>query len=198
MDQLWTWLKHADAKTLFLASIGLFVVVLTVVGWQHFGCTASQATAPQPAKALRLQEGATTNGTRALMALVSNQLSADALTVPLDPFRPDITDLPPTHSVTNTPPRRRRNAMTVSTTTAEAKEDAPIIPRLTFHGYFQRPDGAPAAFFSATAPKISRFLTAGETLQGVTLLNADIRTAKIRLPNGETTNLNIGASVTLQ
>jgi len=197
MDQLWTWLKQADAKTLFLASIGLFVIVLIWVGWQQFGCTSAVQTSPAlPPHTARLQEGVATNYTGELTAFLSNQLSADALTVPLNPFRPDINDLP-THSTTNTTPKRHRYTMAMSAP-AETKEEAPVIPCLTYHGYFQRPDGANAALFGDSVTKASRFLTAGETIRGVTLLSADIRTANIKLPSGETTNLSLGASVTLQ
>ena len=196
MDRLWDWLKHADAKTLFLASIALFVAVLMLVAWQHFGCapgtTATTARSALWKGGLPPPDGGTSN----LTAFVARQLSAEALTVPVDPFRPDVSDL--AVRSTNVVSRHRHGNNMASMLDNSHEAATAVVPRLTYYGYFQRPDGTHAAFFGDSVDKTSRFLTPGATIRDVTLVSADIRSASIRMPNGETTNLPIGASVTLQ
>lgn len=72
-----------------------------------------------------------------------------------------------------------------------------VIPKLTFIGFFQRPDGKQAAMFHDSTEQTSSFYDAGKSVHGVEILSADVRKAKIRFPDGTTRDLAIGSSIEL-
>ena len=218
MDKLWKWLMRLNAKAFCLLAALFFV---GVAGW----CGLKVTTPPAPLKdggEGKLPELAEpwTFGT---LDIVSNQLAAETLSIPVDPFRPTIEAI-----FTNETERaaflkalkaaQLAAAGGVEEAGAGKKEDpfahlrkkeaAPgalvgpngqpmVIPKLTFLGFFERPDGTKAAMFSDSVKGTTLFYEAGNQVHGVDVLNADVRSAEIRFPDGSTRKLEIGGSVEL-
>ena len=211
MDKLWKWLMHADARALFFGSVALFAVVAGVVAWLRFGPAAVRAGATEPAPARPSRAPAETADAQGLgvLAFVSNQLAADTLTVPVNPFRPALDALfagsqapasafePPLAGDTNTAHRLLRNPWAGLRPTAGQQPAKPVIPTLTYRGYFQRPDGRYAALFHDSAAGASRFYGTGAVFRGVALLAAGTSNACVRLPDGDQRDMGIGDTVTL-
>jgi len=217
MDKLWKWVMHLNAKAFCLIAMLFFFGVSLWCGWQ--------VTYPrQPLKdgtrgKLPELAAAWTIGT---LDFVSNQLSSETLTVPVDPFRPTIEAI-----FTNETERAaflkalkaaQNAAAGVSTNTAGKKEDpfahlrkkdavpggptTPdgkplIVPKLTFLGFFERPDGKRAAMFYDSAENTTVFYDSGKQVHGVDVLDANVHEAQIKFPDGTTRTLPIGSSVEL-
>lgn len=197
MDRLWKYLMQLDARALFFGSVVLFVLVVLLVAWLSFHHTS--ATPETPLKITAPASAHTAYRDIGVLGVVSNQMSADALIVPVNPFRPSIENMGANRfigSVTN-----RVLARTAKVNRVEGlrlpSDNAPAIPTLTFRGYFQRPDGTSAALFHDSVDNANRFFTPTSKIREATLLAADIHTAKIQKPDGQTVELKIGDSVTL-
>lgn len=203
MDRLWKWLMHADAKALFFGAVILFVVA-GVVAWLRYGREAVPQREP-PAAGPSVATEVPTNRDLGVLEFVTNQLSADAATAPVCPFRPDI-DTMFAHQAGGTAASGMTNQHRVhGDPFAKLRPHhadtpaAPAIPVLAYRGYFQRPDGTYAALFHDSVDDSSKFFTPGTdaVLRGVSLLAADRHAAKVRLPSGETKDLAIGDTITL-
>ncbi len=217
MDKLWKWVMHLNAKAFCLgATLFLFGVALWC-GWQI-------AHPQEP-----LKDGLHNKSPELAPAweigtldFVSNQLTAETLTLPIDPFRPTIEAI-----FTNETERAAflkalkaaQNAAAGIGADATAKKEDPfahlrkkaaapdaligpngrpmIIPKLTFLGFFERPDGKRAAMFYDSAKNTTLFYDSGNQVHGVDVLNADVHEAQIRFPDGTTRTLPIGSSVEL-
>lgn len=218
MDKLWKWLMRLNAKAFCLLATLFFI---GVAGW----CGFKVMTPPPPLK--DGNEGQLPDlvqpWTFGTLDIVSNQLAAETLTIPVDPFRPTIEAI-----FTNETERaaflKALKAAQIAAaggaaeTGAGKKEDpfahlrkkeaAPgelvgpngqpmVIPKLTFLGFFERPDGTKAAMFSDSVKGTTLFYEAGNQVHGVDVLNADVRSAEIRFPDGTSRKLEIGSSVEL-
>ena len=128
-------------------------------------------------------------------------MSAEALVVPVNPFRPGIENMgfvyTGSRSGTTNRIRSGSSRTSASSGTRAPPESAPGIPTLTFRGYFQRPDGTIAALFYDSIENASRFFTPGSSIREATLLSADARVAKVQLPDGQAVDLAMGGSFTL-
>ena len=198
MEKAWKWLMHTDAKALFIGAVALFLLVCGGVLWLR----------SRPAKEDTAQAGRRPGAGRlvvqseaglGVLAVVSNQFAAEALVVPVNPFRPAIEDLiarPATAAVAAVaiPTNRVRRPWF---TRVQAATSAPAIPTLTYKGYFQRPDGTFAAHFHDSSANGARFLAPGGSLHEMALVSADTRAARVRLPDGSERDLAIGDAVTL-
>ena len=219
MDQLWKWIMRLNAKAFCLAAVVLF---FGTACW----CAFKYLTPAQPFKdgGDKLPElpPAWEIGT---LAIVSNQLAAEALSLPVDPFRPTIEAI-----FTNENERAAFIKALKAAQVAAAgglsgaaagtkkedpfahlrqkKEAAPgalvgpdgrpmVIPKLSFLGFFQRPDGKQAAMFYDSVAGSTLFYDAGKQVHGVDILSANVREAEIRFPDGATRKLEIGGNVEL-
>jgi len=197
MDRLWKHLMQLDARALFFGSVALFVVVVSIVAWLWFH-RASPAAQP-------LQMAATTP-THAVcrdigvLEIVSNQMSADTLVEPVNPFRPSVENMGavghPGSTTNLTRVRPSRTNLFVGLRPPPSN-NGPGAPTFTFRGYFQRPDGTAAALFYNSADGVSRFFTPGDKICDASLIAADIHTAKVQKPDGQTVDLAFGDSFTL-
>ncbi len=218
MDRLWKWVMHLNAKAFCLAaSLGFFLVAL-YCGWRVLHPPAllndgGSGALPDLAPVWAI-------GT---LDFVSNQLAAESLTVPVDPFRPTIEAI-----FTNETERaaflkalkaaqnaaagvagsgagntkedpfahlRKKSAVPGGLTGPDGKPM--IVPKLAFLGFFKRPDGTQAAMFYDSTKKEPFFYDAGKQVHGVDILNASVREAEIRFPDGTVRKLPIGDSVEL-
>lgn len=225
MDKLWKWIMRLNAKAFFLLALLLFSFTVAWCGFRY-------KTPPEPFK----------DGSGALMPtlsetwsidtldFVSNQLSAETLTVPFNPFRPAIEAI-----MTNETERAAFLKALKAAQEAAAglagdgkkdggkkdgakkedpfahlrkKENVPgastgpggksmIVPKISFLGYFQRPDGTKAAMFHNSVDNSLAFYTPGKSVHSLEILDADVKKAKVRFPDGSTRDLEIGASVEL-
>ena len=90
---------------------------------------------------------------------------------------------------------RKKEAIPGGLTGADGR---PMIkPKLTFMGFFERPDGKQAAMFYDSAENTTVFYDAGKQVHGVDILSATVREAKVRLPDGSETTLPIGQNIEL-
>ena len=134
-----------------------------------------------------------------VLEIVSNQMSADALVVPVNPFRPGIENMGAggtTGSKTNLSHVRSAKTNLFAGLRPSANNE-PGIPTFTFRGYFQRPDGTAAALFFNSADNASCFFTPGDKIRDAKLIAATIHTAKVQKPDGQTVDLAIGESFTI-
>ena len=85
----------------------------------------------------------------------------------------------------------------VTNLTASGVAPPVIRPRLTYTGFFKRPDGRTAALFHDSAANAAVFKLPGDALRGATLVEANIRHAKLILPSGKEIILAINEAVDL-
>lgn len=218
MDKLWKWVMHLNAKAFCLLATLLFFGVTGLCAYKVMypptplqdGHEGKLPELPQP----------WTFGT---LDIVSNQLAAETLSVPVDPFRPTIEAI-----FTNETERaaflkalkaaQLAAAGGVAEAGAAKKEDPfahlrkkeatagglvgpdgrpMVIPKLTFLGFFERPDGTKTAMFHDSVKDSTVFYDTGNKVHGVDVVNADVRTAEIRFADGKTRSMEIGSSVEL-
>jgi hypothetical protein len=217
MDQLWKWVMHLNAKAFCLMAV---LFLFGVAGW----CGFLFLNPPAPLKdgGGTLPAGAQP-WTYSTLDFVSNQLAAEALSIPVDPFRPTIEAI-----FTNETERAaflkalkaaQNAAAGIGGATGSGKKEDPfahlrrkdpeaggltgangqpmVIPKLTFLGFFQRPDGTKAAMFHDSAQDTTVFYDSGNQVHGVDVVNANVREAEIRFPDGSSRKLEIGGSVEL-
>jgi len=217
MDQIWKWVMHLNAKAFCLVATLFFFGVSLWCGWTILHPReqlqdGAHGKAPELAPAWTL-------GT---LDFVSNQLTSESLAIPVDPFRPTIEAI-----FTNETERAAflkalkaaQNAAAGLSSTAGVKKEDPfahlrkknavpgaltganglpmVIPKLTFMGFFQRPDGKQAAMFYDSVNDTTVFYDSGKQVHGVDVLDANVHEAKIKFPDGTTRTLPIGGSVEL-
>ena len=234
MDTLWKWIMHLNAKVFCLLAVLFFFATAAWCGFKYltppepFQDGGAKPPAPPQAAVL----GALT--------FVSNQLAAETLIIPTDPFRPTLEAI-----FTNETERaafikalkaaqaaaaglaaggagaaggaaagagadgkkedpfahlRKKPAAAVPDgTLVDAAGRPMVIPKLSFLGFVQRPDGTKAAMFHDSVENTSVFYESGKQQQvrGMEILNADVRQAEIRFPDGSIRKLDIGGSVEL-
>ncbi len=220
MDKPWKMIMHLNAKAFCLVATLLFFGTAAWCGFKYMtpiepfkdGANAKLPDLP-PAWEL----GALT--------FVSNQLAAETLSIPVDPFRPTIEAI-----FTNETERAaflkalkaaQVAAAGVAGGAAGGKKEDPfahlrqkkaaapgelvgadgrpmVIPTLSFLGFFQRPDGKQAAMFHDSVENTTVFYDAGkQSVHGVEILSANVNEAEIRFPDGTTRKLEIGGKVEL-
>jgi hypothetical protein len=207
MERYWKWLMHANARALFFIAL---LILLLVLGW----CAWVLWRPMQQGRADNTQPAAVVPHTEmalGILACLSNQLT-DAQVVPVSPFRPTLESLAANReSITNVlQPRRRRSEdgtgdpfaglrpnRNVPTTPPPAAPAAPRIPKLTYRGFFTRPDGKTAALFNDSTTDAATFHLPGEEFHGVALLVTGPTRARVRLPGGQERDLVIGESIEL-
>jgi hypothetical protein len=218
MDKLWKWVMHLNAKAFCLAATFGFFLVAAYCGWSVlYPPTPLQDGGSGPLPEL---PAAWELGT---LNFVSNQLAADNLTIPVDPFRPTIEAI-----FTNETERAaflkalkaaQNAAAGVSGSSLGNKKEDPfahlrkkdsvpggaigpdgkamVTPKLSFMGFFQRPDGQQAAMFYDSVANTTIFYESGKQVHGVEILSANVREAEIRFADGTTRKLPIGESIEL-
>jgi hypothetical protein len=212
MEKLWTFLMQTNAKALFVLAL---VVLFGVSAWRGWVEIAA-ASRPVPDEPVTGRAQFKPGKDLGLIAFASNQL-ATVHALPVNPFRPTLEALAsnpatlvaiskgewPPSLPTNKPPKiPGTNAFAhvrPPSTNATGSGGAPavITPRLTFTGFFKRPDGRTLAQFRDSVANASVFKLPGDVLRGATLVEADIRHAKLLLPSGKEVILAINESVDL-
>ncbi|MFZ4396781.1 MAG: hypothetical protein ACOYOU_14295 [Kiritimatiellia bacterium] len=203
MDRLWKYLMQMDAKALFFGSVALFFAVLILVSWFYLN-RSSDTAQPQKKGHVAVSADCLPIG---VLEIISNQMTAATLVVPVNPFRSGIENmsfLPNPRTETNSPdrdpvsrtnrPGKVRPPGEVGTSSRPAD---PVIQTLTFRGFFSRPDGTPAALFNDSASKSNIFFTPGSLIRDASLITANIHTARVQKADGQTIDLAIGESFTL-
>lgn len=220
MDQLWKWIMHLNAKAFSLVATLLFFGIAIWCGIQYmtpvepFKDGGEKTPELPPAWEL---------GT---LAFVSNQLAAEVLTIPTDPFRPTLEAIFTNETERTAFLKALKAAQTAAAglsgggaDAAGGKKEDPfahlrkkgavpgglvgpngqpmVIPKLSFLGFFQRPDGKQAALFYDSVQNTTGFYEAGQQVHGVDVLSANVREAEIKFPDGTTRKLEIGGSVEL-
>jgi len=217
MDKLWKWVMHLNAKAFCVcATLFLFGVTLWC-GWmvEHPKAPLKDGVRSQTPELSTAWEIGT-------LDFVSNQLANETMVAPVDPFRPTIEAI-----FTNETERvaflkalkNAQNAAAGIAGSATAKKEDPfahlrkkaavpgalvgpngrpmIIPKLTFMGFIERPDGKRAALFYDSAKNTTVFYDSGKQVHGVDVLDANVHEAQIKFPDGTTRTLPIGGSVEL-
>lgn len=217
MDKIWKWIMHLNAKAFCLMAILLFFATSVWCGFKY-------KTPPVPfkdgsdAKLQLLSE----NWDIGTLDFVSNQLSAETLTIPFDPFRPTIEAI-----LTNETERvaflkalkaaqEAAAGLGGGKAAGDKKEDPfahlrkkeivpgalvgpdgkpMVVPKISFLGYFQRPDGTRAAMFHNSVDNSLAFYEPGSPVHGLDILNATVNNAEVRFPDGTTRDLKIGETV---
>ncbi len=223
MDHFWKWLMRMDARGIFLLSLLLFLLVTGWRGWVAFRPAPPAPPAPAIDEEMPQPPSLRPLG---LVDYVSSQFLAEALVVPVNPFRPTFeamiseqareaienmqAGVDPEGVRGNPPirirPRRRPGENEPpSTRPPEAGVAAPPPPpppppppTLTYRGMLQRPDGTIAAFLHDSARGGGRFVAVGDKLYGAEVAAVFKGGIALRLGNGETRTLAEGDAVTLQ
>jgi hypothetical protein len=217
MDKLWQAIMRLNAKTFCLVAVLLFAAA---TAW----CTLAYLTPPKPFtdsdETPTLPSAPCELGT---LAIVSNQLAAESLSIPTDPFRPTLEAI-----FTNETERTafikalkdaQARAAGLVPADADGKKEDPfahlrkkntvpdallgpngqpmVIPKLSFLGFVQRPDGTKSAAFYDSVANTTVFYGSGDKVRGVDIVDANVREAEIRFPDGTTRKLEIGGSVEL-
>ena len=220
MDRLWKWIMRLNAAAFCLAAALFFMGVAGFCAWQYTHPPApvkdgGDGKPPELVPAWAI-------GT---LDFVTNQLTAEALVIPVDPFRPTIEAIFTNETERAAFLKALKAAQAAAAgiaggaSAAGAKKEDPfahlrkkaavpgglvgpngkpmVIPKLSFMGFFQRPDGKQAALFYDSAENTTVFYDAGKQIHGVDILGANVREAEIRFPDGTTRKLEIGGSVEL-
>jgi len=213
MEKLWQFLMQANAKALFVIALATLLGVSAWRGWAEFAARdADLAPADPVAGRAEFKPGKDLG----LIAFATAQLAATP-DLPVNPFRPTLESLaadpaafaslsprgggkPPTGNAAGQNPdpfaHLRGNRTIPGAQPTPAAQ--PAIPRLTYKGFFRRPDGQTAALFHDSAAQTAAFKIPGDTLRDATLIEADIRHATLRLANGEEIALAINESIELK
>ena len=72
-----------------------------------------------------------------------------------------------------------------------------VIPKLSFLGFFKRPDGQQAAMFYDSVDNTTIFYETGKQIREGHRQRANIHEAEIRFPDGSSRKLPIGESIEL-
>jgi hypothetical protein len=213
MEKLWTFLMQTNAKALFVLAL---VVLFGVSAWRGWVEIAA-ASRPVPDEPVIGRAQFKPGKDLGLIAFASNQLAA-VHEIPVNPFRPTLESLAanpatlaaiskgewppslPTNKPTKILPSTNAFArVRPPSTNATGSVGAPpvITPRLTFTGFFKRPDGRTLAQFRDSVSNDSVFTQPGDALRGATLVEADIRHATLLLPSGKEVILAINESIDL-
>lgn len=219
MDTIWKWIMHLNARAFCLVTA---IILLAMITW----CSWRLLAPPTPfqhgdEKLTSEQEPC------AITALdyVSEQLAGTILNVPTDPFRPTLEAIftndaqraafikalkdsqarlagqrPGEGGGQKEDPfaHLRRDTKVPDGAVVAGAEEHKIIPKLTFLGFMQRPDGTKAALFHNSLDNSTIFYDAGQQkIQDVEIIDADIRQAQIRFPDGAVRSLEIGKTVEL-
>ena len=212
MEKLWTFLMQTNAKALFVLAL---VVLFGVSAWRGWVEIAA-ASRPAPDEPVIGRAQFKPGKDLGLIAFASNQLAA-VHEIPVNPFRPTLESLAanpatlaaigkgewPPSLPTNKPPKiPGTNAFATvrpppTNVTGAVIAPAVVTPRLTFTGFFKRPDGRTLAQFHDSVSNDSVFTRPGDALRGATLVEADIRHATLLLPSGKEVILAINESVDL-
>jgi hypothetical protein len=212
MEKLWKFLMQTNARALFFLAL---VVLLVVSGWRGWVEVAA-ARRPAPEETVMGRAHFKPGKDLGLIVFVTNQLAA-AHEIPVNPFRPTLeslasnpvmlaaiskrtwrssfpTNRTPRFAATNFFAHVRSAATNV---TASSVAPPVVTPRLTYTGFFKRPDGQTAALFHDSVANASVFKLPGDALRGATLVEADIHQATLTLPSGRKVTLARHESVDL-
>ncbi|MDD5706848.1 MAG: hypothetical protein PHR35_13070 [Kiritimatiellae bacterium] len=218
MDRFWKWLMRMDARGIFLISLLLFLAAVGWRGWAVFHPARTPAPAPAPVNGEPLKLPAF----RELGAIgfVSNQFSADALVVPVNPFRPTFEAMVSNEasvamqtlqtgggaaaggagSKRTIRIRRPKDEQPAQPPTAAAQPAVPPTPPpvvLTYRGMLQRPDGTIAVYLHDSRKGGGRFAVIGDKLYGAEVAAVHQSGVTLRLPDGSDRTLGDGDAVTL-
>jgi hypothetical protein len=219
MDKLWKWVMHLNAKAFCLLAILFFS---GVAGW--CGLSILRPSTPLKDGSEDKLPELVQPWVFGTLDIVSNQLAEETLSIPVDPFRPTIeaifTNETERAAFLKALKAAQLAAAGGSAESGTAKKEDPfahlrkkndaatggltgpngqpmVIPKLTFLGYFERPDGTKATMFHDSVKDTTVFYDTGNQVHGVDLVNADVQAAEIRFPDGTTRKLEIGSSVEL-
>ncbi|MDD4101582.1 MAG: hypothetical protein PHU80_02980 [Kiritimatiellae bacterium] len=219
MDKLWKWIMHLNAKAFCLMAILLFFITAVWCGFNY-------KTPPEPFKegSGSREQLPSENWNIGTLDFVSNQLSAETLTIPFDPFRPTIEAILTNETERVAFLKALKAAQEAASglgggKEAGAKKEDPfahlrkketvpgalvgpdgkpmVVPKISFLGYFQRSDGTRAAMFHNSVDNSLAFYETGNPVHGLDIINANVNAAEVRLPDGTTRDLKIGESVEL-
>ncbi|MEI8354050.1 MAG: hypothetical protein WCG22_06040, partial [Lentisphaerota bacterium] len=187
MEKLWTFLMQTNAKALFVLALVVLFGVSLWRGWVEIAA----ASRPVPDEPVIGRAQFKPGKDLGLIAFASNQLAA-VHEIPVNPFRPTLESLaanpatlaaiskgewPPSLPTTNKPPKipgtnvfahvRLPPTNVTGAASAPPVVTPPIVtPRLTFTGFFKRPDGRTLAQFHDSVSNDSVFTRPGDALRG--------------------------------
>jgi len=221
MDKLWKWIMRLNAKAFCLMALLLFFFTAAWCGFRYK--TPPEPFKDGSGSRMPMLSETWDIGT---LDFVSNQLSAATLALPFDPFRPAIEAILTNETERAAFLKALKAAQDAAAglagggkQQAGAKKEDPfahlrkketvpgalvgpdgkpmVVPKISFLGYFQRPDGTRAAMFHNSVDNSLAFYEPGNPVHGLDILTADVNNAKVRFPDGTTRDLKIGESVEL-
>jgi len=214
MEKLWQYLMQANAKALFVIALAVLLGVAAWRGWVEFTAETHPAPEEQATGRAEFKPGRELG----LIDFATNQL-AWAGAPPESPFLPTLEALAADPGAVAAMRERRGRGGREGAAPGGAAKDPfahlrggrtlpggggakpgpdPAIPRLTYKGFFKGPDGNAAALFHDSSLDAATFKTPGADLHGATLLEADLRHARIRLAGGGEVDLALNESVDLK
>jgi len=221
-NNLWKWLMQANAKHAFTLACCVLLAAAAASAWQFATAGKDDDALPAPETTHTPPPVATIPTSTGLLGFVNRQIDYNS-PIPFNPFAPSLA----IHNIEEVRRIReereqRRNQETTRTTgrqwgtgnnneqrnpnvttvnnvqTQQAAPAATPPPVLTYSGFLTRADGTRSAAIHNSATRSTRFLTAGQTLAGATLVDVTHDTLTLRLPNGNEHTLPLRESVTLQ
>jgi len=206
MKQVWKGIMHLNAKVFCLIAAVLFVAT---VGWCMYQYmmplepikdgTGRLPEAPEP---LRI----------GILDFVTNQLAGDGLAIPVEPFRPtaensirhgETPGVRPNNvgGTANTGNKNILGNQSGNTAGSGAGAARMITPKISFLGFVKttQADGSTreVAQFMDSSDKSIVFYTPGKTVHGLEILEAGMKEAIVKFPDGSVGKIPYGGSVEL-
>ena len=213
-NNLWKWLMQANAKNAFTLACCVLLAAAAASAWQ-FATAGKEPNALPPVDDTHTPTPVATIPTSTgLLDFVNRQRDYSSL-IPFNPFAPSlaINNFEEIRRIREEREQRRNQEPRTAgqggnnnrNTNVNVAQPPPAVPPaatpppvLTYSGFFTRADGTRSAAIHNSATRSTRFLTAGQTLAGATILDVTHDTLTLRLPNGNEHTLPLRESVTLQ
>lgn len=222
LEKTWNWIADRDAKVVFALAILAFAGMTVWRGWIELSAgTSREASGTERDRPARDAPETPPFEPLGLLAFVTNQ-AAQTVTVPVNPFRPTAEEIfariveeqnaqePPdspdeasdstdaTGETDRSPDAARGNGQgSGRNDAAKDGQRKPWPKRIVYRGVFRRTDGVTAAWVEDAKTGRRLFYPVGETIHGITVAEADMKSLTLKLDTGAETLLPMGQPMTL-
>ena len=196
MENFKKWLMKTNARVVFVCAL---LALLVAIGyWAWVLITPIGVETPLPK---RINEQSLTS--LGLLGFVNQQLSPDAYALPDNSFLTPGTPERVYHRVkqpvkppVKRPPRKKPPQVKQIPIKPPKPYASPV--RITYRGIFKKTDGRKVAWIENSKTKGKAFYDIGDNVFGATLENITATSAQIKNPDGTSTELLFGKSISIE